>query len=285
MNAIFSAVRSDAMRAQLEEEITKKSPSIHPRPGWMMGTALLVTGLLTGGTVSAAAVTSLLPASPLDLEAAEQFAAPPGVLPGMPIVSLLGETSSYEISGEMTFELSEPPDGATHISTTFTCLTPGEASWGTSPVGSNPTLSCSDADVLAGTGVAGMDFPLPVNSRQFFAQTRPAERGILVVQYVNYVPTELGRNAAGETYGAAWEGLTPDLVAVSGLAPDGSSVIGYARATQLTAFGPDWPGQPSSPKQALEWQRERDERYPDGWEIPVYASDGRTVLGSFLISN
>lgn len=285
MNAEFSAVRSDAMRAQLEEEVTKKSPSIHPRPGWMMGTALLVTGLLTGGTVSAAAVTSLLPASPLDRETAEQFAAPPGVLPGMPIVSLLGETASYEISGDITLELPEPPDGATHISTTLTCLTAGEASWGTNPEGSNPTLSCSDDDVLAGTGVASMDFPLPVHSRQFFAQTRPAERAILVVQYVNYVPTELGRNAAGETYGAASEGLTPDLVAVSGLAPDGSSVIGYARATQLNAFGPDWPGQPSSPEQALEWQRERDERYPDGWEIPVYASDGRTVLGTFLISN
>ncbi len=285
MNPEFSPTRSDAMRAQLEEVVTVTSIQSNRRaPGWVPGAALLVAGLVTGGTVSAAAVTSLQPTSQ-PAPRSGPVEAPPGVLPGVPIISLLGETLSYEITGETALDLPAPPDGTTHLRATVTCLTAGPVSWGTDPEGNNPSLYCSGDDVLAGTGTAEMDFPLGAESQDLFAQTGPDGRALLVVQYVNYVPTALGRNASGETYGAAWEGLEPDLVAVMGVAPDGSSILGYARATDLNAFGPDWPGQPTSPEEALEWQREREERYPDGWEIPVYAPDGRTVLGTFFISN
>ncbi|MDO9591513.1 MAG: hypothetical protein Q7J04_10255 [Microcella sp.] len=273
------------MRAQLEDVATVALIQNRRRaPGWVPGAALLVAGLVTGGTVSAAAVTSLQPASQ-PAPRSGPIEAPPGVLPGVPIISLLGETVSYEITGGTALDLPEPPDGTTHLRTTVTCLTAGPLSWGTDPEGNNPSLYCSGDDVQAGTGTAEMDFPLGAESQDLFAQTGPDGRALLVVQYVNYVPTALGRNASGETYGAAWEGLEPDLVAVMGVAPDGSSILGYARATDLNAFGPDWPGQPTSPEEALEWQRERDERYPDGWEVPVYSPDGRTVLGTFFISN
>ncbi len=286
MNAEFSEARSAAMRAQLEDAV-----SLNPRPAtsrahrWATGTALLVLGLVTGGAVSAAAVTSLQPSPVREAQAADQIEAPPGVLPGMPIVSLLGEPANYEITGEITLELPAPPDGATHLRTTVTCLTAGGVSWGTDPSGNNPSLYCRSDDVAAGSGWGSMDFPLVADAGAFFASTGPEGRALLVAQYVNYVPTALGRNASGETYGAAWEGLEPDLVAVEGVAPDGSSIVGYARATDLNAFGPEWPAMPAGPEQALEWQRERDEKYPDGWEISVYAPDGRTVLGTFHISN
>lgn len=279
MNTQFSPVRSNAIRAQLEDAVAQTA-STSPRrvPGWITGASLLIVGLIAGGTVSAAAVTSLQPAA--------QIEAPPGVIPGAPIVSLLGETSSYEISGEATVELPSPPIGATHMQASISCLTVGAFSWGPDPAGNNPSIYCRGDDVSSGSGHASMDFPLDAGTPLIFAQTSPEGRALLVVQYVNYVPTALGRNASGETYGAAWAGLQePDLVAVAGFAPDGSTIVAYARATDLNAFGPDWPGQPTSPEQALEWQRERDERYPNGWEIPVYAPDGRTVLGRFHISN
>lgn len=72
----------------------------------------------------------------------------------------------------------------------------------------------------------------------------------------------------------------PDLVAVALAASD---EIGYARHSDLDAFGPEWPDQPSNPTQALAWQEERDARYPNGWDIPVYASDGVTKVGAFHI--
>ncbi len=279
MNTEFSPVRSNAIRTQLEDAVALTASTPPGRvPGWITGTSLLIAGLVAGGTVSAAAVTSLQPAA--------QIEAPTGVIPGAPIVSLLGGTSSYEISGEATVELPSPPIGATHMQASISCLTVGAFSWGPDPAGNNPSIYCRADDVNSGSGNASMDFPLDAGTPMIFAQTSPEGRALLVVQYVNYVPTALGRNASGETYGVAWTGLQePDLVAVAGFAPDGSTIVAYARATDLNAFGPDWPGQPTSPEQALEWQRERDERYPDGWEIPVYASDGRTVLGTFHISN
>lgn len=286
MNPEFSGARSEAIRVGLEQAVALNAHTSARRvPGWITGTSLLIVGLVAGGAVSAAAVTSLQPATPLDESTTTRNEAPPGVLPGMPIISLLGETASYEISGEASVELSSPPIGATHVRATISCLTVGAFSWGTDPAGNNPSLYCRAADVSSGSGNASMDFSLDAGTQLLFAQTDPEGRALLVVQYVNYVPTALGRNASGETFGVAGTGLEPDLVAVDGIAPDGSSFVGYARATDLDAFGPDWPGQPTSPEEALEWQRERDERYPDGWEIPVYSSDGRTVLGTFLISN
>lgn len=243
MNPEFSGARSDAIRAGLEHAVAVNvRTSEHRVPEWITGTSLLIVGLIAGGAVSAAAVTNLQPETRLDEPATTLNEAPPGVLPGMPIISLLGETASYEITGEATVNLSTPPDGATHVRATISCLTVGSFSWGTDPTGNNPSIYCRADDVTSGSGNASMDFPLDTSTLLLFAQTGPDGRALLVVQYVNYVPTALGRNASGETFGVAWTGLEPDLVAVDGIAPDGSSFVGYARATDLDAFGPDWPG-------------------------------------------
>jgi hypothetical protein len=108
---------------------------------------------------------------------------------------------------------------------------------------------------------------------------------VVAVQYVNYVQTALGVNARGETYGVAGPAGEPDLVGVVGLDAAGVAVDGYARATDLNAFGPDWPDVPSNPTEAMEWQAERDRKYPDGWDIPVFESDGETRIGTFRVGN
>lgn len=75
----------------------------------------------------------------------------------------------------------------------------------------------------------------------------------------------------------------PDLVAVSGEAPDGSMAEGYALAEDLWGFSPDHPQQPSNPEEAQEWQEERDRKYPHGWDVPIFLSDGITQIGTFHI--
>lgn len=80
------------------------------------------------------------------------------------------------------------------------------------------------------------------------------------------------KNANGETYGYAIQsetiGYEPDLIAATGT----NGEDGYVRGTDLD--GPV----PSSPEEAIAMQS------PNGRYIPLYESDGKTVIGEFYIS-
>ena len=65
--------------------------------------------------------------------------------------------------------------------------------------------------------------------------------------------------------------------------PNGTHVEAYARTSDLNAMSPEHPGEPTSPAQALEWQDERGNKYPNGWDVPAYESDGTTQVGTFHI--
>lgn len=80
------------------------------------------------------------------------------------------------------------------------------------------------------------------------------------------------KNANGETYGYAIQsetiGYEPDLIAATGT----NGEDGYVRGTDLD--GPI----PSSPEEAIAMQSS------NGRYIPLYESDGETVIGEFYIS-
>ena len=80
--------------------------------------------------------------------------------------------------------------------------------------------------------------------------------------------------------GDGTEGM-PDLVYVGGMTVDGRAIDGYAKASDLFAFSPDHPRNPANPDEALRWQAEREVKYPNGWDIPVYEKDGVTQIGTF----
>lgn len=88
----------------------------------------------------------------------------------------------------------------------------------------------------------------------------------------DFVPGQSGINAAGQSYGPLTD-LTfksgPDLFEVG--ATNGR--LGYAETDAFAAFM----GPASSLSEALESK-------PTDHYIPVYTSDGRTVIGEFLIS-
>lgn len=83
---------------------------------------------------------------------------------------------------------------------------------------------------------------------------------------------QYARNANGETYGYAIQaesiGYEPELIAATGT--DGTD--GYVRGSDLE--GPV----PASPEEALTMQSS------EGRYIPLYESDGETVIGEFYIS-
>jgi len=287
----FTPERSDAIRDELIDTVGHDLAARSPLRRWLVGAVLVLLGAGAGAGVSAAAFAASgpnvvgVPSGQPSPDLGDPIPAPAGVTPGQPIISLLGTPSTRTTSGSEDFDLPPRPDGATHLRVTITCLTPGSTSWGTDAGGNNPSGSC-EADDIGDFGTSYYDFPLDDSTTRFYVGAKPGVENSLSMQYLNYVPTQFGVNASGQTYGAPVDGAaSPDLTAVSGLAPDGSMVEGYVLTSSLTDFGPEWPGLPSDPDEALAWQQEREEKYPDGWDLPVYESDGITQIGVFHVQN
>jgi hypothetical protein len=91
--------------------------------------------------------------------------------------------------------------------------------------------------------------------------TNPETTWTVTVQFVNSVTTPWGVNAKGETYGVSNENGTPDLSP----ALASNCEFGYIYFTDVMPPGGDENKEPHS--------------------IPVYKSDGETVVGEFWIGN
>ena len=272
----FTQDRSDAIRDGLVAAVRKPRlrPVVRRR---LAGAALLAGGLLVGGAVSAAAVT--IAREPVIISGTG-LQAPPGVLPGQPVISLLGAVTTTPVTGSLTIPLPPAPVGATHLRVSLTCVTAGMVSWGFDATGNNPSTGC---DGPSGDG-GWMDFALDNGTTVFYVTAREEVDSIVTFQYLNYVETEWGVNSRGETYGVVKDGRPdPDLQAVW-IADAQGTGIGYVRSEALHAFSPDRPSLPSNPDEALAWQAERDDTYPNGWDIPVYDSEGTTQLGVFHVA-
>ena len=141
-----------------------------------------------------------------------------------------------------------------------------------------------NADDVGPDQASSDDFPLDSSATTLYFTPFSGFTGIATIQYITQVPTHLATNDSGDTYGndGGPDG-TPDLTIVWAEAPDGTYVEGYVRTDDLNAFSPDHPGQPTSPAQALEWQEERGNAYPNGWDLPAYAADGVTQVGVFHV--
>lgn len=287
MTPSFSPDRSAAIRAEL---IATAAQARAPKRRAVWAVSLVLVGSLAGAGISTAAfaATGSFSADPTTTAPAASdigagVPAPPGTEPGSPVISLLGTPQSVRVNGPVEFPL-EPPAGATHVRVTVTLTSPGTITWGPDAGGNNPSSTASATDIAMPTAAGWYDFPIDDDVTRLYFDASAGTTGTAVVQYLTHVPTSLGVNAHGDTYGV--EGGPdgqPDLILVSGLAPDGSRVEGYAWASALSGFSPEHAVQPSNPAEALDWQAERDEKYPTGWDIPVYESDGRTEIGTFHI--
>ncbi|WP_109211380.1 MULTISPECIES: hypothetical protein [Microbacterium] len=292
MTASFTPERSDAVRELLIERATPRPVRRRRMPALI---ALVLAGAVAGVGISTAAFaatgafTPEAPAAPSGQPApdlGEPIAAPPGTVPGAPVISSLGAPRAREVSSAESIPLTDRPDAATHVRVTVTALTAGELNMGTDAAGDNPRWQVGASDLGGPSAVSWYDYPLDAATDALHVTPSDGFTATVTLQYVTHVPTHLGVNARGETFGA--EGGPdgrPDLIAVVATSPAGGSVEGFARASDLEAFSPDHPAQPTDPDEAVELQAERDDAYPDGWDIPVYESDGVTRIGTFHISN
>lgn len=280
MNVSFSPNRSDAIRAGLiahAQPRARRNRALH-------GVALVAAGALAGGGVSAAAFAATSTRSVIAQPSGQPspslgvaVAAPAGVTPGAPIISLLDTPTTRAVTAETAIALKPRPAAATHARVTVTPTTAGSLSFGTDPAGNNPSGSWSLDDVTAdGRTRTSYDFPLVDSVDTLYLTPAGGFTGTVTIQYVNHVPTRLGINAHGLTFGVSGSDQgEPDLIAVE--ATNGK--FGYVYATDLKdADGTTAQKSFTSPGDALQWQGTNAGRTAT---IPVYESDGTTAIGEF----
>ena len=280
MNVSFSSNRSDAIRAGL---IAHTRPRVRRGRAWR-AIGLVVAGALAGGGVSLAAFAATSTRSVIAQPSGQPspslgaaVAAPAGVTPGAPIISLLGTPTTQVVNEKTTIALKPRPESATHARVTVTPTTPGSLSFGTDPAGNNPSGSWSVGHVTKdGRAATWYDFPLVDSIDTLYLNPAGGFTGTVTIQYVNHVPTRLGMNAHGLTFGVTGSDQgEPDLIAVA--ATNGKS--GYVNAKDLAdADGTTAQKSFTSPADALQWQ---DANTGRTHTIAVYESDGTTVIGDF----
>ena len=248
MDPVFTS----ALREVLEATV-KDTPRVRRRWRWRLRAGVFVGLTLVGGGVALAA----------------GMFSPPGA----PINTQLGSVVTAVRTGTATIDLGPPPAGATDLSLTLTCLSVGTFGF---PNGSS--VSCNAADIGQPPIARQVSevVPLSPGVDTVTISTSTNASWSLQVTYVNQVTTSWGVNASGETYGVQNQKGTPNLIAV---VIDQGKTQGYVESSELNCASG---GNVASPAQALKWNKVSHNR---NISIPVYESDGTTVIGTFIVGN
>ena len=248
MDPVFASALREALIANVE-----RTPRLRRRWRWRLGIGVCAGSVFVGGGVALAAGVFSPPGAPLDTQ--------------------LGNIIVVTRTGSATIDIGPAPATATNVSLTLTCLSVGTFDF---PDGSSMTCSGADISGASGTSVQSTEvIPLQPGQHTVTIDTSANASWTLQATYVNRVTTSWGTNASGQTYGVTNQNGTPDLVAVS---IDQGKVQGYVKASDINCASGNYVVH--SPAQALAWDAASKNR---NISIPVYESDGRTVIGVFVI--
>ncbi|MHA7262209.1 peptidase M56 family protein [Arthrobacter sp. TMN-37] len=238
------------LRAVLVSRVNASSPADLRRHRWWVRAGVFAGVGLVGGAGAAAAAFL--------------------VEPGGDIVTALATADEGVYTGSQAIELGQAPPGATHITMELTCLSAGTLYWE-----DGASMSCGPNDLEARGG-----YTIALNPGERSTGIRTSEPDVryrLEATYVNKAPTEWAVNENGDTYGTAKDHREPVLLAVIA----SSGVHGYAYSEELDeASGRNAAEKFASPAEALAWQ---EARLGKTFAVPVYESDGETVIGEFII--
>ncbi len=246
MDPVFASTLREALIANVE-----RTPRLRRRWRWRLGIGVCAGSVFVGGGVALAAGVFSPPGAPLDTQ--------------------LGNIIVVTRTGSATIDIGPAPATATNVSLTLTCLSVGTFDF---PDGSSMTCS-PPLSTAAGSGQSTEVIPLQPGQHMVTIDTSANASWTLQAMYVNRVTTSWGTNASGQTYGVTNQNGTPDLVAVS---IDQGKVQGYVKASDINCASGNYVVH--SPAQALAWDAASKNR---NISIPVYESDGRTVIGVFVI--
>ena len=191
------------------------------------------------------------------------------LLPGRDEIFPVGEPITIHGQGTQKLDLGTPPPNANGIEYHITCETLGDFTLSEN----GPRISCNrvpdsmsviqaltEKDTCTNHHMASTDTALAL-------QAEDNSHWTVVARFVTIVPTSWGINAAGQTYGAENCAGTPTLVGVEA----SNGVEGYVYSADLTSW------EPANPEEAA-----LGNPNPGECSVPVYASDGVTVLGEFV---
>ncbi|MGH3626618.1 MAG: hypothetical protein ACRDRL_04145 [Sciscionella sp.] len=247
MNVHMDATYAAALRATLVEQVNRSRVSSRRRRWRYGGAGLLALAVAGGGTAFAAGAFRGLPGS----NAVTQVAS---------AVTVVG-------TGTRSVDLGRPPANANSITMRLTCLTAG-----TFGFSDGASVTCSQQDLGTPTAVTTYTVPVRLGQTTTTITASPGEHWRLTASYAHVTTTPWAVNAHGQTYGVVNSRGIPDLIAA--VATNGK--IGYIYASQVAhAEGP----MPTSPQQALEQQAHPKPAV----RIPVYLSDGFTIIGQFVV--
>lgn len=187
------------------------------------------------------------------------------VIPGNHVITGVGETITQSHVGSATVELGPRPETANAVSYVLTCTSAGiittytaENEWGSMPCGPfgavDPLDPTGGAMAPIGSTMTVEDQLLAPGATSFSVTADPGMTWTVTARYVNTRTTDWGVNANGQTYGVSNERGIPDLEAVYA----SNCAIGYIYSNAPTS---------------------------EGHSIPVYESDGETVIGEFWIGS
>jgi hypothetical protein len=230
------------LRSVLVKQVNEASP-VHTRwHRWWVGAGIFAGAGLIGGVGAATA----------------------GFFtePGGDVVTQIGSPTSGTFTGSHTFHLGTAPEGATHFTVKLTCLNGAG------------TLSMDDGGFITCPGDQnGTSQPQPIAliDGQHSTKIRASDPGVTYTAQLTYMTrteTEWAVNENGDTYGAANDRGEPDLLSV--IATNGE--LGYAYSQDLQ--GPEI----NNPQEAMEYM---ENMKGTTLMVPVYESDGETVIGEF----
>jgi hypothetical protein len=205
---------------------------------------------LAVGVVGIAVAAALLTAGTLVVVGGE---------PGGHIVTPFGNPVAESNTGTATVELGERPAGANAVSFSITCTSAGafEVSYADTYGPSGTSWECGGGSILpVGHTITIAEHPLAAGQTSFVVTTDDDTTWTVEAQYATSVTTPWGINANGQTYGTPNENGIPDLTAAQ--ATNGK--VGYYESDAM------WDG-------------------AEGDTLPVYESDGTTVIGEFRIDS
>lgn len=287
----FIGDRADAIRAGLISHVAERNPRRRTlrAAGWALSGVLVGVGATVGAYAATATDGPPAPSSegfyPAEIYGAP-VPAPQGAVPGDALRKLLGEPTTHEFDAAIDLPLGDRPAGATDVHLKVQVAKAGTI---TVAVGSGEfstwTHSWSEREIArGGTYVFFSDLALTADAD--VVELRPTDgfAGTITVQYLRQTPTQLGVNENGQTYGVGRSRHeVPELVYRGGYRFEGERVDGYAYASDLRAFSPDEAVGPTDPDELERAQRERDAKFPNGWDVPVYLPDGKTRIGTFHV--
>ncbi|TBN58028.1 hypothetical protein EYE40_11845 [Glaciihabitans arcticus] len=256
--------RDSAVRGMLVQQVqSTRLVALPSRRRLLIGGSLafILSGAIAGGAVSAIASGDRDPRE-YTLEA------PVGVFEHR-ATDFYSETILRAGIGDASIDLGERPEGATEVTFEFQCTAPGTFEWGLDAVTKGATYRCDADQFVDGKATGSLRYVFrDVTAGRHTIKIEAFESATwsLTATWAKQRPIEWGTNDRGQSYGIPKpDGTVPDLVAATGLSPSGDRVDGYLLGTEQTA--------------AAE-QFNEDEIPVD---LPLYASDGETVVGAVRV--